>query len=88
MLRYIRRGPLRENLIIPQVRLKFMAKVFSISILSKSFDTLTKLFLYFGSEFFELFKSFRFVLHQIDISISGIVIYEGDEVKITSSCMH
>ena len=68
-LRYSGRRPLRDCAIVFEISQKFLTKVFTSSIRSKNLHGLAYLFFYFISEFFELFKDFRFMFHQIYILI-------------------
>jgi hypothetical protein len=65
---------------------KLKTQVLSTAIGSEMLDFPIKLILNFTLEFFELFKRFRLVFHQIDITVSTQVISEGDEVTITIAC--
>src|SRR4051812_22602279 len=63
--------------------IKLMAHVLTSSVRLKKLYFLSKLILCFILEFFELFKGFRLMFHQIDISIPTQIISEGNEVLIT-----
>ena len=65
--------------------IKFLAQIFATSIRSKCLDCLAKLILYFLLKRFEHFKLFRFMSHQVDITISAEVISKCNEVLVTSS---
>ena len=55
-----------------------MAQIFSTTIRSQEFNYLAGMILYFILEFFEPFKRFYLIPHQIDIAISAQVISKGN----------
>src|SRR3954463_9022531 len=65
--------------------IKLMAHVLASSVRPKKLYFLAELILCFILEFFELFKGFLLMFHQIDISIPTQIISEGNEVLITNS---
>src|SRR6266540_478923 len=69
---------------------KLLAQIFTSTIRSQKFNCLAQMILYFILKFFELFKGFRFMSHQVYITISTEVISEGNEVlkPISSNCAH
>ena len=62
--------------------IKLLAHVLTSTIRSQKFYSLAELILNLVLKLFELFKSFRLVPHQIDISISTQVIDKSHEVLI------
>ena len=48
----------------------------------RNFYFLVTMILYFTLKFFELFKCFRLVFHQVDIPISAQIICEGQKITI------
>src|SRR3954462_5653630 len=67
-----------------QMVIKLMAHVLASSVRPKKLYFLAELILCFILEFFELFKGFRLMFHQVDISIPTQIISKGNEVLITT----
>src|SRR5665213_3097122 len=65
--------------------LKLVAQILASSIRSNGFDFLAKLILNFVLKLFKLFKGLRFGTHQIDISISTIIVRKRNEISVASS---
>src|SRR3954468_4497306 len=65
--------------------IKLLTQIFTSTIRSQKFDRLAELILYFILKLLELFKGFRLVPHQVDISIYAQVIGESHEVLVTTS---
>src|SRR4051812_1547228 len=64
---------------------KFVTQIFTSMIRSQGLYFLATLILYLTLILLELFKSFRLMLHQVDITISTEIISESNEVVIYSS---
>src|ERR1043165_3199517 len=65
--------------------IKLLTQIFTSTIRSQKFDRLAELILYFILKLLELFKGFRLMPHQVDISISAQVVGESHEVLVTTS---
>src|SRR3954464_11296396 len=64
---------------------KLVTQIFTSTIRSQGLYFLATLILYFTLKLLELFKSFRLMTHQVDITISTEIISESNEVVISSS---
>ena len=84
-LRYSKRSPLRENRILLKVHHKFTEEIFTTSIRSKDFNTLSNLFFHIITSSFEHFKRFRFMSHERDITMPRKVICECNEISASYS---
>ena len=60
---------------------KLVTQIFTSAIRSQGLYFLATLILYLILKLLELFKSFRLMLHQIDITISTEIINESNEVS-------
>src|SRR4051812_25440076 len=67
--------------------IKLMAHVLASSVQPKKLYFLAELILCLILEFFELFKGFRLMFHQVDMSLPTQIISEGNEVLITTPCL-
>jgi hypothetical protein len=63
--------------------LKLKTQILASSVRTKMLDLSNELIFDLFLKFLELFKGFRFMLHQIDISISTQIISKGHEVMMT-----
>src|SRR3954469_10996679 len=64
---------------------KFVTQIFTSTIRPQGLYFLPMLILYFTLKLLELFKSFRLMPHQVDITISSEIISKSNEVVISSS---
>src|SRR3954471_18327301 len=54
----------------------------------RNFYFLVTMILYFTLKFFELFKHFRLMFHQVDIPISSQIICEGQKIMIPAASLN
>src|SRR3954465_810873 len=54
----------------------------------RNFYFLVTMILYFTLKFFELFKRFRLMFHQVDIPISSQIICEGQKIMIPAASLN
>ena len=64
------------------MHLKLKTQIFATSIRSKVLNFLVELIFNLLLKLFELIKSFRLVLHQVDIPVSTQIISEGNKITI------
>src|SRR3990170_1475975 len=64
------------------MKAKLVTQIFASAIRSWKFYFLVTMIFYFTLKFFELFKCFRLMFHQVDIPISAQIICEGEKITI------
>src|SRR3989337_664761 len=65
-----------------QMKTKLVTQIFSSTIGSQKLYFLGTMIFHFTLKFFELFKCFRLMFHQVDIPISTQIICEGQKITI------
>src|SRR3989337_1277821 len=65
---------------------KLMTKVFAFAIRPQKLNPFVTMIFNLILKFFELFKGFRLMLHQVDIAISTQIISKSHEVEIPTPC--
>ena len=67
------------------MKAKLVTQIFASTITSEKLYFLVTMILYFTLKFFELFKCFRLVFHQVDTPIPTQIIYEGEKITISAT---
>src|SRR3990170_8541671 len=65
---------------------KLMTKIFASTIRPQKLNLFVTMIFYLILKFFELFKGFRLMLHQVDIAIPTQIISKSHEVEIPTPC--
>ena len=73
---------LRNYFALFQMKTKLVTQIFSSTIRSQKFYFLVTMIFHFTLKFFELFKCFRLMFHQVDILISAQIICEDQKIMI------
>ena len=79
---------LRNYSTLFQMKAKLVTQIFSSAVRSYKLYFLVTMILNFTLKFFELFKCFRLVLHQVDIPIYAQIISEGQKITIPAASLN
>ena len=70
------------------LKTKLVTQIFFSTIRSYKLDFLVTMIFHLTLKFFELFKCFRLMFHQVDIPISAQIICEGEKMKILATSLN
>src|SRR3989337_3131166 len=79
---------LRNYSALFQMKTKFVTQIFSSTIRSQKLYFLVMMIFHFTLKFFELFKCFRLMFHQVDIPIPAQIICEGQKITIPAAILN
>ena len=85
---YSRWRELRNYSTMFQMKTKLITQRFTSTIRSYKLYFLVTMIFHFTLKFFELFKCFRLMLHQVDILISTQIICEGEKITIPAASLN
>src|SRR3989337_4144205 len=79
---------LRDYSTLFQMKTKLITQIFTSTIRSQKLYFLVTMIFHFTLTFFELFKCFRLMFHQVDIPISAQIICEGEKITIHAASLN
>src|SRR3989337_1058203 len=79
---------LRNYSALFQMKTKLVTQIFSSTIRSQKLYFLVTMIFHFTLKFFELFKCFRLMFHQVDIPLSYKIICEEKKKKIPAASLN
>src|SRR3954466_15721233 len=79
---------LRNYSALFQMKTKLVTQIFSSTIRSQKLYFLVTMIFHFTLKFFELFKCFRLMFHQVDIPIYVQIICEGQKIMIPAASLN
>src|SRR3954463_6538795 len=79
---------LRNYSALFQMKTKLITQIFTSTVRSPKLYFLVTMIFHFTLKFFELFKCFRLMFHQVDIPISAQIICEGKKITIAAASIN